>query len=213
MKKLIFSLVAILVSIGIVSTANARPRHKRHHYHNVVVYKHKHKKVNMVVEQKQEPQIYYSNDDNSAAAFFAKDRARNIVAILNNNKVKTRENFGFIEESIRKGNSLVNKALKYVGATARQLGLPRSLWCADFMNMITHSGNDRTAMSYKHRGQPASYGCVNCVAVITRRGGGHVGVVSGYDKHGNPILISGNHGRKVGVGAYAKSRVVAYRYI
>jgi hypothetical protein len=34
--------------------------------------------------------------------------------------------------------------------------------------------------------------------------------VTGVDKRGNPIIISGNHGRKVGVGAYPHSRVLAY---
>ena len=50
-------------------------------------------------------------------------------------------------------------------------------------------------------------------AVTTRKGGGHVGVVKGYDTKGNPIMISGNHARRVGIGVYAKNRVIAYRYI
>jgi len=47
--------------------------------------------------------------------------------------------------------------------------------------------------------------------VLTRgKNGGHVGVVSGVDPHGNPIIISGNHGRKVGEAIYPRSRVIAY---
>jgi uncharacterized protein (TIGR02594 family) len=107
---------------------------------------------------------------------------------------------------------LVQKASRYMGATASQLGLPRTLWCADFMNMLV-GGKDRRAISYAHRGSPASYGCTNCVVVTGRRGGEHVGIVQGYDQKGNPILISGNHARKVGVGVYPKNRVIAYRYI
>lgn len=40
--------------------------------------------------------------------------------------------------------------------------------------------------------------------------GGHVGVVSGIDKSGNPIIISGNHGHRVGEAAYPRGRVIAY---
>jgi uncharacterized protein (TIGR02594 family) len=110
------------------------------------------------------------------------------------------------------GGGLSSRAEQYVGKTAGQLGLPKSLWCADFMNMLV-GGTDRRAISYARRGTPARHGCVDCVAVLPRRGGNHVGVVSGYDSAGNPIIISGNHNRQVGVGVYSKHRVIAYRHI
>ena len=43
-----------------------------------------------------------------------------------------------------------------------------------------------------------------------RRGGGHVGVVSGIDAKGNPIVVSGNHGRRVAESVYSRSRIYAY---
>ena len=111
------------------------------------------------------------------------------------------------------GLDLVSAARKFLGATASQLGLPRSLWCADFMNKITGGGTrSRVAKSYTSYGRPAQYGCVGCIAVTTRKGGGHVGVISGYDKRGNPIMISGNYGNKVREHSVPKSRVVSYRY-
>jgi uncharacterized protein (TIGR02594 family) len=110
------------------------------------------------------------------------------------------------------GGGLAARANQYVGQTASQLGLPRTLWCADFMNMLV-GGTDRRAISYARRGTPAPYGCTDCVAVLPRRGGNHVGIVQGYDEAGNPIIISGNHNRQVGVGVYSKQRVIAYRYI
>ena len=106
----------------------------------------------------------------------------------------------------------VAKASNYIGKTAGQLGLPSRLWCADFMNML-FGGKDRRAVSYAKRGFPAAHGCVNCVAVTKRKGGHHVGIVKGYDAKGNPILISGNYGRKVGVGKYPKHAVLTYRKI
>jgi len=105
---------------------------------------------------------------------------------------------------------VISQVSNFLGKTARQLGLQPTLWCADFMNMI-FGGSNRTAFSYKTRGIPASHGCIGCVAVTRRNGGGHVGIVKAYDKSGNPILISGNHSRKVGIGTYSKNVVVAYR--
>jgi hypothetical protein len=46
---------------------------------------------------------------------------------------------------------------------------------------------------------------------MSRRGGGHVGVVSGIDANGDPIVISGNHNRKVAEAVYPRHRVYAYR--
>jgi hypothetical protein len=43
-----------------------------------------------------------------------------------------------------------------------------------------------------------------------RRGGGHVGVVSGIDASGNPILVSGNNGNRVREAAIPRSRIYAY---
>ena len=52
---------------------------------------------------------------------------------------------------------------------------------------------------------------VGAIAVLTRgKRGGHVGVVSGVDEQGNPIIISGNHGQRVGEAIYPRSRVIAY---
>jgi hypothetical protein len=45
---------------------------------------------------------------------------------------------------------------------------------------------------------------------MSRRGGGHVGVVSGIDAKGNPIIISGNHGHRVAEATYSRGRVYAY---
>ena len=51
---------------------------------------------------------------------------------------------------------------------------------------------------------------VGAIAVLSRRRGGHVGVVTGFAANGNPIIVSGNHGHRVGEGVYPKYRVIAY---
>ena len=51
---------------------------------------------------------------------------------------------------------------------------------------------------------------VGAIAVMGRRGGGHVGVVSGVDPNGNPIVVSGNHNRTVAELVYPAGRISAY---
>jgi uncharacterized protein (TIGR02594 family) len=109
--------------------------------------------------------------------------------------------------------ALVSEARKYIGTnpTARS-----RLWCATFMNMVLakvgYSGtNSDAAKSFAQYGSRISEPQVGAIAVLTRGStGGHVGVVSGIDSQGNPIIISGNHGHRVGEATYPRSRVIAY---
>lgn len=69
----------------------------------------------------------------------------------------------------------------------------------------------RRARDYANYGTKTKRGCVGCIAVMTRgKNGGHVGVVKGYDRGGNPKIISGNHNGVVGEGVYPRARVYAY---
>lgn len=113
------------------------------------------------------------------------------------------------------GNAgVVEAARSYIGRgnpTGR-----RSLWCAAFMNLVLKrsghqgSGSDM-ARSFSHYGQRISGPQVGAIAVMSRgRRGGHVGVVSGVDARGNPIIVSGNHGNRVAESVYSKGRVYAY---
>lgn len=111
------------------------------------------------------------------------------------------------------GSDIVTEARRWLGPhnpTHR-----RSLWCAAFMNFVLErtghrgTGSDmaRSFASYGHR---VSGPRVGAIAVMTRRGGGHVGVVSGFDSSGNPIIISGNYGNRVRESTYAGGRIYAY---
>jgi len=62
-----------------------------------------------------------------------------------------------------------------------------------------HAGGGNLASAYSHYGQRVSGPQVGAIAVMGRHGGGHVGVVSGVDPNGNPIIVSGNHGYAMGV--------------
>jgi uncharacterized protein (TIGR02594 family) len=92
----------------------------------------------------------------------------------------------------------------------------RSLWCARFMNFVLErsgykgTGSD-LANSFARYGRRVSGPQVGAIAVMWRgRRGGHVGVVSGIDENGNPIIISGNHNNRVAEAAYPRQRIYAY---
>lgn len=112
------------------------------------------------------------------------------------------------------GSSLVAEARRYIGS-GNPTGRSR-LWCARFMNMVLErSGHKGTgsdmARSFASYGQRISGPQVGAIAVMSRgRRGGHVGVVSGIDAKGNPIVISGNHGRRVAEASYSRGRIYAY---
>jgi CHAP domain-containing protein len=96
-------------------------------------------------------------------------------------------------------SGLVERARAYIGRTGPSLGLPARLWCSDFANMITGGGTgSRFAKSWLSRPHVAPQ--VGALVVMGRKGGGHVGFVSGFTPKGDPIVISGNHGRRVGEG-------------
>ncbi|MBI1204157.1 MAG: TIGR02594 family protein [Rhodopseudomonas sp.] len=108
-------------------------------------------------------------------------------------------------------NSLVAEARRYIGTnpTGR-----RSLWCGAFMDFVLrhtgHTGGGNLASAYAHYGTRISGPQVGAIAVMHRRGGGHVGVVSGIDPNGNPIIISGNHNHTTAEAVYPRSRIYAY---
>jgi uncharacterized protein (TIGR02594 family) len=109
--------------------------------------------------------------------------------------------------------ALVAEARKYMGTNPTDR---KRLWCATFMNFVLarlgYAGtNSDAAKSFAYYGRRVSEPRVGAIAVLTRgRRGGHVGVVSGIDKNGDPIIISGNHNKIVGEGIYPRSRVIAY---
>lgn len=109
------------------------------------------------------------------------------------------------------GGSLVDDARRYLGTnpTGR-----RSLWCGAFMDKILrdtgHRGGGNLAKGYLNYGARVSGPQVGAIAVMGRRGGGHVGVVSGVDANGNPIVISGNHNNTVAESVYPRGRILAY---
>jgi uncharacterized protein (TIGR02594 family) len=108
-------------------------------------------------------------------------------------------------------DALVSEARKYIGTNPTGRG---SLWCGAFMDMVLkrtgHAGGGNLASAYARYGTRVSRPQVGAIAVMGRRGGGHVGVVSGIDPNGNPIIVSGNHNHTVAESVYPAGRISAY---
>lgn len=109
-------------------------------------------------------------------------------------------------------SKIVSEARRYLGGNPTSRG---SLWCARFMNMVLqHSGYRGTgsdmAASFAHYGQRLSGPQVGAIAVMGRRGGGHVGIITGIDASGNPIMISGNNRNRVREAPVSRGRIYAY---
>jgi uncharacterized protein (TIGR02594 family) len=111
------------------------------------------------------------------------------------------------------GSTVVAEARRWIGTnpTGR-----KSLWCARFMNFVLKrvgfSGTSSDmAKSFASYGKRLSGPKVGAIAVMNRgRSGGHVGVVSGFDSQGNPIVISGNYTHRVSEAVFSRSRIFAY---
>ncbi len=110
-------------------------------------------------------------------------------------------------------SNVVSEARKYIGGNPTGRG---SLWCARFANMVLqHSGYRGTgsdmASSFARYGQRVSGPQVGAIAVMSRgRRGGHVGIITGIDASGNPIMISGNNGNRVREAPVSRGRIYAY---
>ncbi len=109
-------------------------------------------------------------------------------------------------------SDVVAEARRYLGGNPTGRG---RLWCARFMNLVLERSGHRgtgsdMASSFASYGQRISGPQIGAIAVIGRRGGGHVGVVSGIDANGNPIMVSGNNRNRVVEAPISRGRIYAY---
>lgn len=113
------------------------------------------------------------------------------------------------QQGFNAGTGFVERARQFVGETAHQVGVRSTLWCSAFLRRITGAtGVDDRALSWESHRRVAPQ--VGAVVTMGRRGGGHVGIVSGFTPKGDPIVISGNHGHRVAESVYPRSRIRAW---
>lgn len=117
----------------------------------------------------------------------------------------------------RRGRDLVSIASRHIGKRAADLGLPRRLWCADFVNRVRREAGlkpvpSRLARDQVRLGRQLASPRIGAIAVISRRGGrlaGHTGIIRGFDEH-HVVLISGNSiGRRVAEETISRARLIA----
>ena len=92
-------------------------------------------------------------------------------------------------------------------------------WCAWWLRRFLHipknlfpNGEYNLARAFAKIGTPAPSNCTECIAVFSRGGGGHVGLVKSWDANGNPVILSGNFNGSVGVAPHSKKRLLALRW-
>jgi uncharacterized protein (TIGR02594 family) len=108
--------------------------------------------------------------------------------------------------------ALIREARRHIGTNPTSRA---RLWCARFMNyVLRRSGYSGTgsdmAMSFAHYGRRVSGPRVGAIAVLRRRGGGHVGIITAVPGRGRIKLISGNDGRRVRERVRSTRAVIAY---
>ena len=113
-----------------------------------------------------------------------------------------------------RGAAMLAEAERWIGS--RNPTSFRGPWCGAFQAMVARKAGVEPPVGYLQAkrwigaGRRLSGPAIGAIAVITRHGGGHVGIVESVEPNGNPVIVSGNHNHRVGVGVYPKSRVLAY---
>lgn len=90
-------------------------------------------------------------------------------------------------------------------------------WCAAFVGGCLEavgikSTRFESAKSYMAWGIPLSRPVYGCIAVFSRKGGGHVGFVIADDGKGRLLILGGNQSDAVSIAPFDKNRVVGYRW-
>lgn len=90
-------------------------------------------------------------------------------------------------------------------------------WCAAYVGAVMErvgikSTRFESAKSYLDWGTKLPEPVFGCVAVFSRKGGGHVGFVVGQTAKGDLLILGGNQDNQVKVSAFSKMNVVGYRY-
>jgi uncharacterized protein (TIGR02594 family) len=192
-RRAAFLLCSVALAV-VASAATARPHHHRQQAAQVA------SQVDSA-----DRDVRYSGGPASAATVpTAEPQARHRRSMSAYEAAQSHSNSAFAGYT---GNSLVEEARRYIGTNPTGRG---SLWCGAFMDMVLkrtgHAGGGNLAWGYSRYGTHIAGPQVGAIAVMH----GHVGVVSGVDANGNPIIVSGNHNHTVAEAVYPRGRIAAY---
>lgn len=214
LSRCVVALAFFFAAVAVfVSPASARPHHRhsaerhayvhhaRHHH-----YRHYRHHARSSRFERSAAQLQASGFANTQASY---DPSANGGGMASNGMANNAMSSG----GFGGGSGLVSEARRYLGGNPTGRG---SLWCARFMNMVLqHTGHQGTgsdmASSFARYGTRISGPQVGAIAVMSRgRRGGHVGIITGIDAQGNPIMISGNSGNRVREAPVSRGRIYAY---
>lgn len=196
-------LVCSVAAATLTTAAAARPVHHHHRHHAATIARTATRATSDVADRDMRYPTYIAHAE-------VDSRRRRVPRAAMEARAEVRSRSNAVSGGFT-SNALVAEARRYLGTnpTGR-----RSLWCGAFMDMVLrrtgHAGGGNLALGYEHYGTRVSGPQVGAIAVMGRRGGGHVGVVSGIDANGNPIIVSGNHNHTVAESVYPRSRIAAY---
>ena len=211
-KRRVTTLLCSAAMIAVTSAAYAKPVHKAAHRHS----HHRHATVARapVAPTVGDAMMSGADRDQRYAAVMRDQQTAPITTRRGRNRAQTAAMAQDSAAGYGGGfgsSTLVSEARKYLGTNPT--GRSR-LWCGAFMDMVLqrtgHKGGGNLAKAYASYGPRVSGPQVGAIAVMGRKGGGHVGVVSGIDPNGNPIIVSGNHNRTVAESVYPAGRITAY---
>src|SRR3954465_4304900 len=208
LSRCVVALAVFFAAVAAVSSpASARPHHRhsaeRHAYVHHARHHHYRHHARSSRFERRAAQLQASGFADTQASY---NPNANSGGMANNGMAGSSGGFGG-------GSGLVSEARRYVGGNPTGRG---SLWCARFMNMVLQKTGHRgtgsdMANSFAHYGTRVSGPQVGAIAVMSRGGrGGHVGIITGVDAQGNPIMISGNNGNRVREAPVSRGRIYAY---
>jgi uncharacterized protein (TIGR02594 family) len=188
-KRRVAFLLCSVAFVALAAPAFARPAHRiahRHHAAQVSV----------------QPQATGSGMDDRYPVIAAAQPYAGEAAVGHGRRAHAGDAYGGATS-----DSLVSEARRYIGTNPTGRG---SQWCGAFMDLVLkktgYSGGGNLARGYARYGTRISGPQVGAIAVMNH----HVGVVSGIDPNGNPIIVSGNHNRTVAESVYPRGRIAAY---
>jgi len=211
LRLIALALCAAALAVVSISPASARPHHgaaryaHAHHFRHYAQHHTRHRYRHVARASRWDRGVAQMQ----ARGFADSNASTNANAVPNTGGVTAASSF---ETSSFGSSGLVSEARRYLGGNPTGRG---RLWRARFMNMVLertglHGTGSDLARSFASYGQRVSGPQVGAIAVMGRRGGGHVGVVSGIDAGGNPIVVSGNNGNRVRETPVSRGRIYAY---
>lgn len=111
-------------------------------------------------------------------------------------------------------NNVILKWLDQLGAWWRDDETP---WCGVFVAIVFKNHRIAIPKLYMRAKAWLDWGCsvqvpfLGCIAIIERKGGGHVFFVVGETPEGDLIGLGGNQGNMVTLATFPRSRVIGYR--